>query len=41
MMALCALYIVWPIDIIPDFIPVLGWGDDIAAAVIGLRQLFK
>ena len=39
--ALCVFYIVWPIDIVPDFIPVLGWGDDVVAAVIGLRQLFK
>ena len=37
----CVLYIIWPIDILPDFIPVLGWGDDLVAAVIGLRQLFK
>ena len=39
--ALCVLYIVFPLDILPDFIPVLGWGDDLAAAVIALRQFFK
>jgi uncharacterized membrane protein YkvA (DUF1232 family) len=40
-MGLCAFYIIFPIDFIPDFIPVLGWGDDLAAAVIGLRAMFK
>jgi len=39
--SLCFLYIVWPIDIVPDFLPVVGWGDDVLAAVIGLRQLCK
>ena len=28
---LALLYIVWPIDLIPDLIPVLGWIDDVAA----------
>ena len=40
-MALCAIYIISPIDIIPDVFPVLGWGDDVAAGLIGLRALFK
>jgi len=30
-MALCALYILSPLDVFPDVIPVLGWGDDIVA----------
>jgi uncharacterized membrane protein YkvA (DUF1232 family) len=38
---LCAIYIVSPIDFIPDVIPVLGWGDDVVAGIVGLRQLFK
>lgn len=38
---LCVLYILWPIDLVPDFIPVAGWGDDVAALLIGLRALFK
>lgn len=39
--ALCAIYIISPLDFIPDVIPVLGWGDDLAAGLIGLRALFK
>ena len=39
--ALCIGYILFPIDLIPDFIPVLGWGDDLVAAIIGLRALIK
>lgn len=31
---LAALYVVCPIDIIPDFIPVAGWIDD-GAAILG------
>jgi Protein of unknown function (DUF1232) len=39
--ALCVIYVICPIDFIPDFIPVLGWGDDLAAGLIGLRTLIK
>ena len=38
---LCALYIICPIDFIPDFIPVLGWGDDLVAAIIAVRAMFN
>lgn len=30
---LALLYILSPIDLIPDFIPVLGWADDLAVGV--------
>ena len=38
---LAAAYIICPIDLIPDVIPVLGWGDDVVAGLIGLRALIK
>ncbi|MEZ4322124.1 MAG: YkvA family protein [Myxococcota bacterium] len=28
-----ALYVVFPIDLLPDFIPVIGWIDDLVALV--------
>jgi hypothetical protein len=40
-MSLCMLYVVWPIDIVPDFIPVLGWGDDVVAIILAIQQFFK
>lgn len=31
---LAVLYIVSPIDLIPDFIPVIGWIDDLIAGIV-------
>ncbi len=30
---LALLYIISPIDLVPDFIPVVGWADDLAVGV--------
>lgn len=38
---LCAAaYVVWPIDILPDLVPVGGWLDDIVALILGGKHLF-
>jgi len=33
---LAVIYILSPIDIIPDLIPVLGWGDDFVVGALAL-----
>jgi uncharacterized membrane protein YkvA (DUF1232 family) len=38
-LALCAVYTVSPIDLMPDFIPVIGWIDDLGAIGVGLSSL--
>ena len=38
--ALLALYIVSPVDAIPDVIPVAGWLDDIFAGLLIVRELY-
>lgn len=37
----CVAYIVFPLDFIPDFIPILGYGDDFIAGLVALKQLVK
>lgn len=39
MLLLMAIYLISPIDLIPDAIPVLGWLDDIALVSLGLPLL--
>jgi len=34
------LYILSPIDFIPDVIPVIGWIDDIILAILGFSAVF-
>ena len=34
------IYIISPIDLIPDFIPLAGWVDDIGVAAFALRYVF-
>ena len=39
--ALVVLYVVSPIDLIPDAIPFLGWADDLAVATFAIRWMLK
>ena len=48
MATILGIYIASPLDLLPDFIPVAGWGDDIAAFVLmigfivrGVKMLSK
>jgi hypothetical protein len=34
-------YVVWPVDFIPDLIPVLGMSDDAVAVLLGIARLMK
>ena len=36
--ALSVAYIVSPLDVLPDFIPVIGWADDLAAVAVGIAS---
>lgn len=38
---LLLFYIISPIDFIPDFIPILGWIDDIFAALMLIPVVWK
>ncbi len=35
------LYVLSPIDLISDFLPILGWADDFALLVFGIPWLLK
>ena len=41
MILLAIAYFIWPIDIIPDIIPLIGWIDDVIALVVGVGLGFK
>ena len=34
------LYVISPLDLIPDFIPVIGWLDDLGVLAWAARQVF-
>ena len=37
---LAMIYVISPLDLIPDFIPVIGWLDDLGVLVWAARQVF-
>ncbi len=39
--ALLALYLVWPADLVPDVIPVLGLADDLVLIPLAVRFLLN
>jgi uncharacterized membrane protein YkvA (DUF1232 family) len=38
---LTVAYVIWPIDLIPDIAPVLGWVDDVGLASLSVAWLLK
>jgi uncharacterized membrane protein YkvA (DUF1232 family) len=34
-------YLALPIDLVPDFLPVVGWADDVMVAALGLRAVVR
>lgn len=42
---LSLLYVISPIDLIPDVIPIVGWIDDLVVIIVGIvpiaRELFR
>lgn len=37
----CLLYVICPIDFVPDFIPLAGQADDLVAIVLGVMSLLR
>lgn len=37
---LAMIYVISPLDLIPDFIPIIGWLDDLGVLVWAARQVF-
>lgn len=40
-MALLTAYLLLPFDLVPDFLPVVGWADDAVIVVWGLRSITR
>ncbi len=38
LIAAAALYILSPVDLIPDIVPVAGWADDLVVLLLALNQ---
>lgn len=41
LLAGCIAYFVCPADLIPDFLPAIGFADDAAALTMGFKSLYK
>ncbi len=39
LLVLAVVYLLWPVDLVPDLIPVLGWLDDLGAGALALWYL--
>jgi uncharacterized membrane protein YkvA (DUF1232 family) len=39
--AMIVLYVLSPIDLVPDFVPFLGWMDDVVLVPLAIRWLLK
>lgn len=40
-LGLLALYLVLPIDLVPDVVPLVGWADDVVLVVLVLRAVVR
>jgi uncharacterized membrane protein YkvA (DUF1232 family) len=40
-LALLLVYLACPIDLVPDFVPVLGYADDVIAVLLTLRSVIR
>ncbi|MDD5437526.1 MAG: DUF1232 domain-containing protein [Patescibacteria group bacterium] len=38
-LAVAILYLIWPIDLIPDFAPIIGWLDDIGITALAIAYV--
>lgn len=36
---LAVLYLIWPIDLVPDLAPIIGWLDDIGITALAIAYL--
>lgn len=41
MLAALALYLILPVDLVPDVIPIVGWADDLVLVVLALRAVTR